>query len=82
MKELGCSAVNMDVLSLYAVAPVCAREAARDIHFVYVGTVTDAESGEEQNWQSDLPNVVSGKGKNPHDDLVRFMVEGLLPRIS
>ena len=82
MKEQGCSAVNMDVLSLYAVAPVCAREAARDIHYVYVGTVTDAESGEEQNWQSDLSNVVSGKGKNPHDDLVRFMVEGLLPRIS
>jgi uridine phosphorylase len=82
MKDQGCDAVNMDVLSLYAVAPVCAREAKRDIQYIYVGTVTDVESSDEENWSSDLAEVVSGKGKNPHDDLVHFMVEEVLPRID
>jgi len=78
LKGHSCAAVNMDVLSLYAVASVCAQEVDRDIHFLYVGTVTDAESDREEQWSSDLSQVISGTGKNPHDDLVRFMVEEFL----
>ena len=82
MKGIGCNAVNMDVLSLYAVAPVCARETRRDIQYIYVGTVTDASSTDGENWRSDLSDIVSGKGKNPHDELVKFMVEIFLPSIK
>ncbi len=78
MKSKGCQAVNMDVLSLYAVAPVCARETGKEINYLYVGTVTDAEEGGEDKWSSDLSEVVSGKGNNPHDALVRIMVEEFL----
>jgi len=82
MKGIGCNAVNMDVLSLCAVAPVCARETRRDIQYIYVGTVTDASSTDGENWRSDLSDIVSGKGKNPHDELVKFMVEKFLPSIK
>ena len=82
MKGKGCDAVNMDVLSLYAVAPVCAREAERDVRYIYVGSVTDAESLDEESWSSDLSDVVRGRGDNPHDDLVQFMVEKFLPAIE
>ncbi len=80
MKEKGCDAVNMDVLSLYAVAALSAQELDRNIEYIYVGTVTDAEKPANEEWQSDLADVVCGRGKNPHDDLVRFMVENLIPR--
>lgn len=78
MKAIGCQAVNMDVLSLYAVAPLCAHEAGRDIQYIYVGTITDAEGSDQDVWSSDLSEVVSGKGNSPHDTLVRLMVEDFL----
>jgi uridine phosphorylase len=81
MKDHGCEAVNMDVLSLYAVAPVCAVEMGRDIEYIYVGTVTDAEGAGDGNWSSDLSDLVRGDGENSHDHLVRWMVENFLVKI-
>jgi len=81
MKDKGCEAVNMDVLSLYAVAPMCAQEAGHEIEYIYVGTVTDTEGGEDENWSSDLSDVVNGARDNPHGQLVRWMVEEFLIKI-
>lgn len=78
LKKKGCEAVNMDVLSLYAVAPVCAQEIGQKIKYIYVGTITDTESDCENEWNSDLTKVVSGLEINPHNALVRFMVEDFI----
>ena len=42
MKDQGCDVVNMDTLSIYAVTPVCAHDAHREVGCLYVGTVTDS----------------------------------------
>ncbi len=82
MKERGCDAVNMDTLSIYAVAPVCNRDAARPIEYIYVGTVTDAMQSETDEWVSDLIEAVKRDDAHPHDGLNKFIVEALLPLIA
>ena len=81
MKEQGCEVVNMDTLSSYAVTPVCARDAQRDVSCLYVGTVTDSGS-EAEELSSDLIEAVKRETVHPHDELVKFMVEILLPRLN
>ena len=79
MKEQGCDVVNMDTLSIYAVTPVCAHDAQRDIGCIYVGTVTDSMEDKSDGWDSDLIEAVKREGKHPHDGLLKFMVETVLP---
>lgn len=79
MKDHGCDVVNMDTLAVYAVAPICARDTNRDISCIYVGTVTDAIANDDGDWESDLIEAVKREDAHPHDDLVRFMVETVLP---
>ena len=81
MREKGCEVVNMDTLSLYAVAPVCAREVQEEVSCIYVGTVTDAAEGETADWQSDLLQAVDRQQAHPHDALITFIVEVVLPAI-
>ncbi|MCB8960465.1 MAG: hypothetical protein H6651_09130 [Ardenticatenales bacterium] len=82
MREQGCDVVNMDTLSLYAVAPVLAREIGEPVHCLYVGTVTDSAQDEAEEWQSDLIEAVERKEAHPHDRLVQFMVEQFLPSLE
>lgn len=82
MRAAGCDVVNMDTLSLYAVAPFCERETGRAIQALYVGTVTDAANDTAGDWESDLLSAVQGQTSHPHDRLVHFLVESVLPRIS
>ena len=82
MREQGCNAVNMDTLSIYAVTPFCARSAQREVGCIYVGTVTDSKGDEAEGWDSDLIEAVNRETAHPHDELVKFMVEGFLPRLS
>lgn len=79
MRDQGCHVVNMDTLSLYAVAPVCAQATAQPISCLYVGTVTDAAEADAEAWQSDLIEAVDRQQAHPHDELVTFMVETFLP---
>lgn len=81
MTTKGCDVVNMDTLSVYAASKVCAEELKKDIHYIYVGTVTDSANTEGEDWDSDLIEAVEGQEQHPHDDLVKFMVEGVLPTI-
>ncbi len=81
MTSKGCDVVNMDTLSVYAASKVCAEELKRDIRFIYVGTVTDSANADGEEWDSDLIEAVEGQEKHPHDDLVKFMVEVLLPEL-
>ena len=81
MREQGCDVVNMDTLSIYAVTPVCARNAQRDVGYIYVGTVTDSMGDETEEWKSDLIEAVKREAAHPHDKLVKFMVETVLPRL-
>ena len=81
MKIRGCDVVNMDTLSIYAVTPVCARDAKRDIGCIYVGTVTDSMADKTETWQSDLMEAVKREEAHPHDNLVKFLVETVLPRL-
>ena len=82
MKKKGCDVVNMDTLSIYAVTPVCAREAGENVACIYVGTVTDSMSSESGDWNSDLMENVSGDVGEAHNALVRFLVETVVPRIE
>lgn len=81
MRNKGCHIVNMDTLSIYAVAPVCARTTGQKISCLYVGTVTDAAEAEAEEWQSDLIEAVDRQQAHPHDELVTFMVETFLPAV-
>lgn len=82
MRAQGCEIVNMDTLSIYAVAPVCARDAQREVSCLYVGTVTDAAQEETEDWQSDLIEAVDRQQTHPHDGLVAFMVETVLSALG
>ena len=82
MKDLGCDVVNMDTLSLYAVAPVCAHETKRPVGCIYVGTVTDSKAQETGDWDSDLMENVKGSISQSHNELVHFLVETVLPLLS
>jgi len=82
MKEKSCDAVNMDVLSIYAVTPVCSRDACREVGCIYVGTVTDSEGDSDEGWDSDLAEDVKGETAHPHDGLVKLMVEKVLHLIT
>ncbi len=77
----GCDVVNMDTLSVYATTKVCAEELKKDISCIYVGTVTDSANAEGADWDSDLIEAVGGQEEHPHDDLVKFMVEVVIPSI-
>ena len=79
MRDQGCDVVNMDTLSIYAVTPVCAQDAKRDVGCIYVGTVTDSQQDKTEDWKSDLIEAVKREGAHPHDRLVRFLVETVLP---
>jgi len=81
MTTKGCDVVNMDTLSVYAASKVCAEELKKDIHYIYVGTVTDSANTEGEEWDSDLIEAVGGQDEHPHDELVKFMVEVVLPTI-
>ena len=81
MKERGCDIVNMDTLSIYAVTPVCVNDTQRDVSCIYVGTVTDSSADEGDVWESDLIEAVKRKDEHPHDRLIEFMVETLVPRV-
>jgi len=72
----------MDTLSIYACTPMCAMEAKREVRCVYVGTVTDVQQGEDEEWKSDLKDAVRRENAHPHDELVRFLVERMLPRLD
>lgn len=78
MKAQGCEVVNMDTLSIYAVTPVCAHDAQREVSCIYVGTVTDSKGNETDEWSSDLIDAVKGETVHPHDKLIKFMVETVL----
>jgi uridine phosphorylase len=82
MQEQGCDVVNMDTLSVYAVTPVCARDAKRNIGCIYVGTITDSAGDAPDDWQSDLIEAVKREEAHPHDDLLVYMVETVLPKIQ
>jgi uridine phosphorylase len=82
MNEQGCDVVNMDTLSIYAVTPVCAHDAQRDVSCIYVGTVTDSMGSETEEWSSDLIDAVKRETIHPHDELIKFMVEIVLPRLN
>jgi purine-nucleoside phosphorylase len=82
MKEQGCGVVNMDTLSIYAVTPVCAQDAQREVSCIYVGTVTDSMGNESEEWSSDLIEAVNRETVHPHDGLIKFMVEIVLPRLK
>ena len=77
MREHGCDIVNMDTLSIYAVAPQCAV----DVEYIYVGTITDSSNDAGSEWDSDLIEAVENKDERPHDALIRFMVELFLPSL-
>ena len=81
MRGQGCDVVNMDTLSIYAVTPVCARDAQRDVGCIYVGTVTDSMEDKSEDWNSDLIEAVNRKEAHPHDQLLHFMVETVLPHL-
>ena len=78
VRDQGCDVVNMDTLSIYAVAPVCAPDA----RYLYVGTITDAADSNEETWASDLIEAVERQSAHPHDHLVKFMVESFLPSLG
>jgi hypothetical protein len=82
MKEQGCEVVNMDTLSIYAVTPVCAHDAQREVSCIYVGTVTDSMGNQSEEWSSDLIEAVNRETVHPHDGLINFMVEIVLPRLK
>jgi len=81
MTAKGCDVVNMDTLSVYATSKVCSDELKKDINYIYVGTVTDSANTEGEDWDSDLIEAVEGQAQHPHDDLVKFMVEVVMPSI-
>lgn len=81
MKAHGCSVVNMDTISIYGVAPLCAKESGLNVRYVYVGTVTDAVSKEGTSGESDLMETITSDARQPHDDLVTYLVETLLPEL-
>jgi uridine phosphorylase len=81
MKNQGCDVVNMDTLSIYAATPVSARDAKRSVGFIYIGTVTDAMDAKTGEWKSDLIEAVNRESEHPHDKLVKFLVESVLPRL-
>ncbi|MEM7113486.1 MAG: hypothetical protein AAF614_13700 [Chloroflexota bacterium] len=81
VKDHGCDVVNMDTLSVYAVAPVCARDSQREVSFIYVGTITDSNASEGTDWESDLIEAVKRDSGHPHDKLIKFMVETFMPRL-
>lgn len=81
MTAKGCDVVNMDTLSVYAASKVCTQESTKNIHYIYVGTVTDSANTEGEEWDSDLLEAVEGQAQHPHDDLVNFMVEVILPKL-
>ena len=82
MRDKHCDVVNMDTLSVYAVTPVCARDSKRGIGCIYVGTVTDSKEKDDVNWDSDLIKAVEREETHPHDKLVKFMVEIILPHLQ
>ena len=82
MRGQGCDVVNMDTLSVYAATPLCAREAGREVGCIYVGTVTDSQEGQAEAWESDLIDAVKRETEHPHDRLVQFLVEKVLPQIQ
>lgn len=82
MKEQGCDVVNMDVLSIYAVTPVCAQNAEHDVSCIYVGTITDSDANGDDGWESDLIEAVKRNDEHPHDKLIKFLVETFLPRLD
>jgi uridine phosphorylase len=81
MRSQGCDVVNMDTLSVYAATPMCAREAGREVGCIYVGTVTDSQEDQAEEWESDLLDAVKREKEHPHDRLVQFLVETVLPRV-
>ena len=82
MKDRGCDVVNMDTLSIYAATPVSARDAGREVDYIYVGTVTDSMEGKTKDWNSNLIEAVKRDSIHPHDNLVKFMVETVLSRLK
>lgn len=81
MKERNCSVVNMDTISVYAVAALCAKETGSEINYIYVGTVTDSESEDGESWQTGLIETITTDKKQPHDELSEYLVEKVLPAI-
>ena len=81
MTTKGCDVVNMDTLSVYATAKVCAEELKKDLRYIYVGTVTDSSNPEGEDWDSDLIEAVEGQEQHAHNELVEFMVETILPTL-
>ncbi len=81
MKEKGCSVVNMDTISVYAVADVCAKETGSEINYIYVGTISDSESDDGESWQTDLIETITTDKKQSHDELSEYMVENVLTSI-
>ena len=61
MREKKCDAVNMDTVSIYAVAPVCDRDAGREIGFMCTwGRSPVSMETETEDWESDLADAVGG----------------------
>lgn len=82
MKERNCSVVNMDTISPYSVAALCARETGSEINYIYVGTVTDSHSYDGESWQTDLIETITTDTKQPHDELSEYMVEKVFTAIA
>lgn len=78
MRDHGCDIVNMDTLSIYAVAPRCTADAS----YIYVGTITDSSDDSKSEWDSDLIEAVENKETRPHDEVVQFMVESFIPSLK
>ena len=81
MKDHGCDVVNMDTLSIYAVAPSCESDAQRNVNVIYVGTITDSNVDEGSDWDSDLIEAVRRDNEHPHDKLNQFMIEVFVSRL-
>ncbi|MDY7106527.1 MAG: hypothetical protein S0880_35575 [Actinomycetota bacterium] len=79
MTDKGCDVVNMDTLSVYAVTPVCAEERQREVSCVYVGTVSDEIR--DGATAEVLGGAVKKRDNPDHDELVRFIVETVLPQL-
>ena len=78
MKSEGCQVVNMDSLSVFAAAELCARESEKRVEYAYLGTVTDSSGGEE-GWDTDLMETIGGDKSQSHDELIQILVEELIP---
>ncbi|MCY7420320.1 MAG: hypothetical protein LH478_01055 [Chitinophagaceae bacterium] len=71
----------MDTISIYAVAPLFAKETGEKVNYIYFGTVSDSENEGSENWEIDLIEIINIDSKQPHDELVEYMAGQVIPKL-